>query len=40
MPVVGAVAKIANLDNESIRRILTNELNVKKVSAVMVPKMV
>jgi hypothetical protein len=30
---------MANLDNESIQRILTNELNLKKVCAVLVPKM-
>jgi hypothetical protein len=29
---------MANVDDESIRRILTYELNVKKVCAVMVPK--
>jgi len=30
---------MANLDNESIQRILTNELNMKKVCALLVPKM-
>jgi len=38
MPLVGAVAELANLDNKSIQHFLKNELNVKKVCVVMVPK--
>ena len=36
---VGAVAEEVNLDRESVRRILTEELNMRKVCAKMVPKL-
>ena len=36
---VRAVAEEVNLERESVRRILTEELNMRKVSAKMVPKL-
>jgi len=36
---VGAVAEEVNLDRESVRRILREELNMRMVCAKMVPKL-
>ena len=36
---VRAVAKEVNLDRESVRQILRKELNVRKICAKMVPKL-